>query len=356
MKKQIPSLNGLRALSILLVLIAHVQIMNFHLPNGPGGQIGVNIFFIISGFLITYLLLKEENATHNISLKDFYIRRSLRIFPVFYFMLFVYFILQLFGILHIGLSSWLSSLTYTKFFFAKKQDDWETGHFWSLSVEENFYLIWPFVFAYLKKYRAFFAFAIFLIVPFVRLYTDVSVMHLFTRADALMAGCILALYYNRVIKFVLTKPLIVLLTPFATLMFCLLSKKIFLGYHTNFMNHFILAFLGSFGTLTNLSMVVIIVISINFTDNLYFKFLNSRLLNYIGKLSYSLYLWQALFFSRHMGFLAHFPVNMLFIALIALLSYNLIEKPFLKLKDKFTAKIAGRRANDNSIQTPALTT
>ncbi len=111
MPKLIPSLNGLRGLSILFVLIAHIQIMSFHLPDGPGGQIGVNIFFVISGFLITYLLLKEEAATGTISLKNFFIRRSLRIFPAFYFLLLVYGVLQLFSVLHISAGSWLSSIT-----------------------------------------------------------------------------------------------------------------------------------------------------------------------------------------------------------------------------------------------------
>src|SRR3954471_9615667 len=104
-KPSYPSLYGLRAISILLVLFFH---FDFGFPSIPGslqwakpffdllhdGQMGVNIFFVISGFLITSLMLQEEEAYGKVSLKDFYLRRTLRIFPAYYFLLLFYAVLQ----------------------------------------------------------------------------------------------------------------------------------------------------------------------------------------------------------------------------------------------------------------------
>lgn len=340
MKQKIPSLNGLRALSILFVLIGHIQVANLKRLDAPGAQIGVNIFFVISGFLITLLLLKEENRYGTISLKNFYIRRVIRIFPVYYFILFVYFILQLLNVFHLTPISWLTSITYTKYFNFGDPGDWETGHFWSLSVEEHFYFIWPSVFYFFKKYRAQFAWAIVIIVPFVRLLTDISVMHFFTRADSLMWGCLFAIYYDNIYTYIKTKSKLLLLSPFIILLGCLVTKRIItlLFPDFKFLEHAAIAFAGSFGTITNICIGLIIIISINYENNLWFRFLNTPLMNYIGILSYSIYIWQQMFFSEHLGVLSDFPLNILYIFLAAILSYHFIEKPFLKLKDKFEVK------------------
>ena len=151
------SINGLRAISIFLVLTHHFILQYNILKNfkdvrwmGPilkllnDGQLGVNVFFVISGFLITSLLLQEEAKTKRVSLKNFYIRRTLRIFPAYYFLLLVYFILQLLGYIHISNQAWLTSVTYTKYF--NWSADWYTRHAWSLSIEEHFYILWPLIF------------------------------------------------------------------------------------------------------------------------------------------------------------------------------------------------------------------
>src|SRR5882757_1651062 len=198
MRTYIPSLNGLRALSILSVLLVHVNIQNFHnnfwFPLLLDRELGVNIFFVLSGFLITTLLLQEEREERGISLKNFYLRRTFRIFPVYYILLLVYFILQLSGVLHFITPSWITSLTYTKYF--NWNNDWETAHLWSLSVEEHFYLIWPFIFKYFRKYRNAFAWLIILSVPVIRIiYVKYPIdlinrLTIFQKGDALMWGCV----------------------------------------------------------------------------------------------------------------------------------------------------------------------
>src|SRR6476660_6758228 len=90
-EKYIPSLNGLRALSIGIVIAVHCGFKTFDSPLA-GGQFGVNIFFVLSGFLITLLLLEEEKLSTGISLKKFYLRRILRIFPAYYILLITYYV------------------------------------------------------------------------------------------------------------------------------------------------------------------------------------------------------------------------------------------------------------------------
>ncbi len=335
MKEKIPSLNGLRAISIIFVLFGHVLINNFKHLDAPGAQIGVNIFFVISGFLITLLLIKEENKFGFISLKNFYVRRVIRIFPVYYFILLVYFILQLSNVFHLTTFSWITSLTYTKYFHYPV--DMESEHFWSLSVEEHFYLIWPCIFYFFRNYRIHFAVTIIIIVPFVRLFTDVPVMHLFTRADSLMWGCLFAIYYNKILSYLQSNAKKLLVTPFLLLIACLVTKRIVTLFFPDFkfLEHLTIAFAGSFGTITNICIGLIIIISINYKENIWFSFLNNRIMNYLGVLSYSIYIWQEMFFSESLGIFSKFPYNICYIFIAAALSYNLIELPFLKLKDKF---------------------
>ena len=153
-KTKYPSINGLRAISILLVVIHHlclnehifteIQKNTFIRPLTnflQDGNFGVNVFFVISGFLITTLLTNEENKNNKISLKNFYVRRVLRIFPAYYFLLLVYFVLQLLNYIQIDPAAWLTAITYTKYF--NWSLDWYTAHAWSLSIEEHFYLFWP---------------------------------------------------------------------------------------------------------------------------------------------------------------------------------------------------------------------
>ena len=362
MKQQLPSLNGLRAISIFLVLYAHgyLSVINF-LHNTisnisptlalqlfhnsgevdiPGGQIGVNMFFVISGYLITLLLIKEEETKGFISLKLFYIRRTIRIFPVYYLLLIIYFIFQLLGWFDFTTNSWIRSITYSKDFPITGGSDWESGHLWSLSVEEHFYLLWPFLFKFLKNQKIPFAFLIIIVVTIVRLTTDLSHFHLFTRADALMWGCIFAIYNDSCINFlnnIYKKSSLFLLIPFVLLFVVLAGKKILASLGFQDCEHFNVAFLGSYGLLTDLCTGFIILISVNFSGNLWFKFLNSTLLNYIGKLSYSIYLWQQIFFSTKVGFLNTFPYNIIAIIIVANISFYLVEKPLLKLRTKFKA-------------------
>ena len=339
MKETIPSLNGLRAISIFLVLSSHYQYRNLHWDPPHGGQIGVNIFFVISGFLITTLLLKEESKYGSISLKKFYIRRSLRILPVYYLLLFSYLILQIAGILNLNSISWISSITYTRYFF--EGVNWEVEHLWSLNTEEHFYLIWPIIFIYFKRYRQLFSIIVIITVAIIRLRTGISILHFFTRADSIMFGCLFALNYTK-LESIAKKPLSYLIVPTVLLILIDFVGKDIIPIHNMGLKICLSRMLfGEIGSITNICIGLVIIILITCQNNIFFKLLNSAAFNYLGILSYSIYIWQQLFFSNNIGWLSSFPLNIILILIVATISYEFYEKRFLKLKERFQMNYLG---------------
>ena len=135
-----PFMDGMRALAIISVILCHV-FRNTEWLMYVDGSIGVHVFFILSGFLITTLLLKEKIKYGNVSFKNFYGRRVLRIFPVAYLFILTLVLLNTIFKLNISPVSFLASIFYVKNF--PVGHDWYTGHFWTLSVEEQFYLFAP---------------------------------------------------------------------------------------------------------------------------------------------------------------------------------------------------------------------
>lgn len=205
---RIPSLDGLRAVSIIAVTMAH-WLPEIGSPLSEWwnwvkllGAPGVNIFFVISGFLITNLLLKELEKTGRISLSGFYIRRTLRIIPAYLVMLAVIAGLTLLAGHQLVAREWIPALTYTS-----NLVPWPgvtgLGHIWSLCVEEHFYLAWPFMLVVVGCRRAPWALAVVLLVsPALRFmlsnrpgWPDIDYFTP-TRLDTIVVGCLLA-YYAR---------------------------------------------------------------------------------------------------------------------------------------------------------------
>ena len=168
---RIPSLDGVRAASISLVILGHL-VGTTGFPVGAGalshiGNFGVRCFFVISGFLITTLLLREWHANGNISISRFYLRRSLRIFPACYFFILVMFLAWQFGWIEVESREWLHAATYTMNYM--HDGTWNLSHLWSLSAEEQFYLLWPGVLVVVGLRRGIILAAIIVItVPFIR--------------------------------------------------------------------------------------------------------------------------------------------------------------------------------------------
>lgn len=150
------SLDGLRCLSILAVIWHHTAGHSFDLALSRRGHHGVTLFFAISGFLITTLLLREKQRLGDISLRKFYMRRSLRIFPLYYTVLLIYIALvaAMERGTHAGREFWgnlPAYATYTSNWFVDLKGERVIFYFaWSLATEEQFYLVWPWVQKYLR--------------------------------------------------------------------------------------------------------------------------------------------------------------------------------------------------------------
>ena len=150
MLKYIPSLDGLRGIAILLVMLFHLEVPGFSL-----GWSGVPLFFVLSGFLITGILLQEKERGFGDFLRSFYLKRTLRIFPLFYAYLAVNFVLLV--ATHRSTAGYGWYVTYLQNYqmgialYAGKLLPGMVGHTWSLAVEEQFYLAWPFLVYFLNR-------------------------------------------------------------------------------------------------------------------------------------------------------------------------------------------------------------
>lgn len=194
-QRVIPSLDGLRAVSIAFVLFGHLaQTRNFFQidPNLTLAEFGVRVFFVISGYLITSILLAELNRRGSISLTRFYFRRTMRLFPAAYFFVGVLSLLAANRIIHLERWDIAFALTYTTDFNNSRA--WSVGHLWSLAVEEQFYLLWPITLRILGPLRAGrFLMGVLATAPFIRLaspWVDPA-FNFFIWSDSLATGCLL---------------------------------------------------------------------------------------------------------------------------------------------------------------------
>lgn len=349
MVKMLPSLNGFRFVSILLVICGHLAIqydlfapvkhivfLQPFLRVLTNAQMGVNIFFVISGFLITTLLLKEEETSGTISWKHFYIRRILRIFPAYFFLLFVYFGLTQMGIIKLSGNSWATSLTYSK--YLNWNLDWYTAHFWSLSMEEQFYLLWPFIFLTKTATRKKITLWIIVLVPAFRIiefYSQYSWMGDFSpfqRMDAIAIGCLVAFYRNT---------FAILLLRHQRLWWWIAMTVIFLLHYlpeiaNSFNGWFLIVPTGTdHGTIANICIAILLLHSLEVRQGPWFYFLNMKWISRIGVYSYGIYLWQQFFLYHTPHIYNQLPWNLLFLTGTVAVSWIAVERPFLKLKERF---------------------
>ncbi len=338
---RIASLDGLRALSIALVLFCHLcgtrsfPVSTYFLRGiADTGNLGVRIFFVISGFLITSLLLEERAITGRISLKNFYLRRVFRIFPAGYTYIAIIGLLGLLGFCQVTRADYLAACTYTLDFV--QRHDWNLGHLWSLAVEEQFYLLWPFALCVAgKKHGLLVAGIFFLIGPLSRLAGHLapdslafSSFSFFCNADALASGCLLAGLWGRLGRSVrygrFRQSWAFLAIPLLAVI-CVVWEERWPG-----------------GSLADLLLNVCIALGIEWCvrrrTTIIGRVLNWRPIAFVGTLSYSLYLWQQLFIDRHLFDAVHsFPLNVMLAFALAALSFFCIERPFLRLRKRFSS-------------------
>lgn len=345
--RYMPQLDGLRTLAVFAVVYSHYVPGKYHF-GFPFGSAGVQLFFVLSGFLITSILLKSREKSLNESLKSFYIRRFFRIFPLYYLVLVLCAITQIETVNQDAEWHWLY-LSNIKFFL---DNAWPgTGsHFWSLSVEEQFYLAWPFlilmspaknlkkiiftsmiigVFFWAIKPLLFSNYILYSVLPFFNL-------------DSLGAGALLA--FTRHTNRPLPK-------QHSTLIWAVIPA-------------FVVFAISAAANLLELShvlihsrrvaMIVFFVWLISrasqgFTAPLAKSLLTNKIVLYLGKVSYGIYVWHSfipvfkskLFTSLNIstdwvsfgisGALFH----TLLTVVVATLSWELFERPINKLKNRF---------------------
>lgn len=341
----IPSLDGLRAVAVLLVVISHLcGTVNFWLPRDSHllpGNFGVRVFFVISGYLITGILYSEYTKTGTISLRRFYFRRSLRLFPAAWVFIAGNAILAYFGLLQLNKYDLLAAFTYTSNYYDGRS--YTMGHLWSLAVEEQFYLIWPFVFLFLGPLRSVtFLKWLLVIGPILRLlspYAGVA-FNFVIYADSLGTGCLLALCRPQLENSPLYKRLF---TPGWVITASLLA------FLTNYISSTKLMWLAG-ETFMNCCIALVVHWTIVNSTSAAGRFLNWTPLTAIGVLSYSLYLWQQPYSTFGMkNVLSVFPLNLVLMFATTIVSYLVIETPFLQLRGYLERRGAEKQATPSPL-------
>jgi peptidoglycan/LPS O-acetylase OafA/YrhL len=347
---KIPALDGLRAIAVFLVIFYH-----FGFLWVPGGT-GVTMFFVLSGFLITWLLLKENEKYGAISLKAFYRRRILRIFPAFY----AYWVGLVFLLIIAGKpvlwSQAIASFFYLTNYYDAVFGDPNTGfsHTWSLAIEEQFYLLWPFLFFRFRQDLRRMTIFLICVIGGVWLHRfilysvfDVDQAYFYsafdTRMDSLMVGCLLAVLLKRGMIMSFWKTLCSsLFMPLLVL--ALLAVSIYCGEVWFHRYRDVIGF-----AVEPPLIAVFLVQMISLSSFSALKWIDWPVVRYLGGISYSLYLYQQITLDPVKKLLASMPVLVQWIAavavtvIIASISYHVIERPFLRLKDAKPNRLASQK-------------
>jgi peptidoglycan/LPS O-acetylase OafA/YrhL len=345
-QRNIPGLDALRAISVLGVMAAHSawglpepirDSILFRTVIGNGAHF-VGIFFVISGYLITTLLLREYQSTDGISLGRFYLRRALRIFPPFYFFLIVMGVLWATRIIPEDFWSFVASATYSWSLYPSAHG-YFLQHTWSLSIEEIFYVFWPVLLRLVPGRALPICVAFIALVPVARVLLYFMAPSLRGHEnymvqgwiDTMMFGCLLAVSenstefiprYSRYVNAYTAAGGAVLAFFVCPSLSILLPKKISGGFDLAIAPTLVASGI-SIGMLylvrTKLTQLRII--------------LSCRFVKHIGIVSYSLYLWQQLFVSREFGSVL---LGILCAFVAAEISYFLIEIPALRLRARLS--------------------
>jgi len=356
-KQYYPALDGLRGIAILLVVLLH----NFGFMNlFFFGWLGVDLFFVLSGFLITDILLNTVGQPN--FLRNFYMRRVLRIFPLYYLTLIIcLFILPSFPALHLNMGYYKDNQfwqwTYLQNWLYIFKEPFGTRmllHTWSLAVEEQFYLVWPVVILLIKRPKILLLIALTILVlvgisrflvwsyhikdlAYASLYT-------FTRIDGLCIGSMLALVMRIYPGF---------LKKYSTLIVLLMAVINFSFYFINNQHALTLPYLAFVGYTTFAILFGLLVYEATTDESRIIQLLlNNRFLKFFGRISYGLYVYhwpvyilfftfiKKIFFSNtNISFRYSETASAIIVTLLAILlshfSYHYFEKPFLKLKKRY---------------------
>ena len=351
---RIASLNGLRAISIALVVGYHAinaatQVKSHRDYAGPwehlfNGGLGVSIFFVISGFLITHLLLREMRKTGTISLKDFYIRRTFRIWPAFFFYLGIVVLLYWMHVIGIARRDVVAAGAFV-YNYVPHGGNPLVAHSWSLSVEEQFYLFWPILLLSFGSRRGTVIALVFVLVcPIVRLAemlmlpaSNMFIVRMWemthTRIDTLMFGCLVALTADD------EKVQRVIDRCIALRLHWLAAVYLFFGW--SFLSLFLplSVRMGIGDSIQGVCITLLVVWLVRYARSPVGRVFNSRVMVHLGAISYSLYLWNPIFcIPQNKSWTGMFPANVFCSLAMAEVSYFAVEQPFLRARSRFFSK------------------
>lgn len=336
-----PALDGLRMIAVALVILNHVGY------EDVPADLGVSVFFVLSGFLITWLLLKERARTGAISLKTFYLRRLFRLLPAYYVFLALV-LANYYGRSHADVTPrtdiLLPSLLYYANYFNAFHGHPPTpiSHTWSLAVEEQFYLLWPLTFSlfFARGRRAvirFLALAIALVVAwrsFLFCFAHVGKAYVYnafdTRFDNLAIGCLAAMLTQSP-RFLAAAQAISRRSvyPAITIVLIAVSRSLPEMYHY------------SCGLTVEAVLIAVAILQImQLAQRPAWRWLNHPAAVYVGTISYPMYLYHGLSnsFGTHLVPGHLFPRFLVVVAIAVVfgtLSFYLVEKPFLRLRQRF---------------------
>lgn len=364
-----PNLNGIRFIAAFLVIIHHIEQFKFistfenYWETVPFiriiGNLGVILFFVLSGFLITFLLLSEENTFKVIDIKAFYIRRILRIWPLYFLILLLAFAIlpniQLFTLPGLGKDVIYTDLGLKVFLYVIFLPNMVlpllgivpyVSHTWSIGTEEQFYLVWPVILKYFKKFRLslmlfivffYMAFAKFLISPYAKSLPNKNTIIFFWSSfniDCMAIGGIFAILLFQ--KHNMLRYLINNILCYTTIISVILMmiNSIYIPYiHYEFYS------------------VLFGIIILNFAQNEQLKFsLEQAVFKYLGNISYGLYMYHpigivfSLFVCKLLNLTSNwfiYPLSFMVTIFLASISYQYFEKYFLKYKYKFSKISSG---------------
>jgi len=356
MKDKIRGFDGIRGLAVISVVLTHMHFWKYLELKGfidssiiplVSGWTGVQAFFILSGFLITTLLIKEYERTGNISIKNFIIRRTLRIFPLYILFLLVASTINYFGE---NVTTWESlgyAYLYIYNFIPYNLYTSFLGHTWSLAVEEHFYLVWPFLFLlfFLKKRLLLISILIVSILGSLVLnyylrkmgYSSVYFIERwsFIAGYNISFGCLAAIFLQSGqkcsdIRRIFKKSLWLIIGV------GLYLNTLYLNTGSGFIDTIVSEYIRSFGIL-----LVVVWLFLN-QESFVIKLLEFAPLRYVGVISYGIYIYQGLFLATGPERFADqdWPldqsIGVILLLITAPLSYHYYEKPILKLKHRFS--------------------
>jgi peptidoglycan/LPS O-acetylase OafA/YrhL len=367
------SLDALRFFAFFKVYLLHIPVVASAFPVfsylKKGGGIGVSFFFVLSGFLISYLLIHEKIQTGKVGMKKFFIRRTLRIWPLYFLVIFsIYFLPFDFKTLFLGYNEvgngydldWRFSFTflenYKMYIMDMHPKTTTIRMFWSLCIEEHFYIIWCISFFLIPKKRIPLFLIVSIVIAIVARLIEPSIMgvqriesnEILTNLDYFATGGLLGYFvvkdYQKTSNLIQSIPnwvKVIVIT--LVVLFVIFQSHVYPYHHPSISN----AIRPTFIAIIFTSLLAVFI-----PKDSSIRFSNKNPLTYLGKISYGLYVYHVFVIvglNKVFGYLnleidnwlnlsLYLLISMGISILISSLSYHYFEQPFLNLREKFTTK------------------